>query len=270
MPRFAANLSWLYGEAPFEQRPALAHRDGFTAVECLFPYETMNAGRFRTQLDQQALSLVLFNAPPGDWMRGDRGMAIFPERQEEFRRHLLDTALPYADITGCQRLHIMAGVLSPEDNPERAREMFLENLSWACNQVTSHTVSLVIEPINDTDMPGYFLTRQEQAHRLVADINSPRLGVQMDLYHCQRMEGQVWDEIMRYLPGGKVHHMQIAGHPGRHEPLAGTIPYPAIFDLVDRLGYPGYLGCEYSPLAQTQDGLAQWLPSNFKLGKNHV
>lgn len=260
MPRFAANISWLYTEVPFVERMALAAEDGFAAVECLFPYEEMDARNCQLLLECAHLPLVLFNAPPGNWAHGDRGLASIPQRRHEFRRTFLDIALPYAVKTHCPRLHIMAGILPPDGERQRAHDCFLDNLAWASQEAAPLGIGLVIEPINPQDMPGYFLTHQAQAHQIVQLIGASHLGVQMDLYHCQQVEGMAMQQLRHYLPSGAIHHLQIAGHPGRHEPIAGTIPYPELFAFLDEQSWPGYVGCEYRPNTQTRMGLDQWKP----------
>ena len=261
MPQFSANLSWLYFEVPFPDRVTQAAADGFSAVECLFPYQELSAQEFRSRLSDQALDLVLFNAPPGNWAQGERGLAIHEERQAEFRQSFLEVALPYALATHCPCLHIMAGLMGQDDSPQRLRDTFLENLAWACRQAAVHHLGLVIEPINPIDMPNYFLTHQAQAHTLVQAIDAANLGVQMDLYHCHRVEGQVAQEVLQWVPSGRVHHIQIAGFPGRHEPAGGDIDYPYLFTLLDTLGYAGHVGCEYRPATTTREGLLRWWPA---------
>ena len=265
MPHFSANLNWLYSEVPFPNRAAQAAADGFSAVECLFPYQELSASEFHVQLTDQALDLVLFNTPPGNWAKGERGLAIHEEKQAEFRQSFLEVALPYALVTHCPRLHVMAGVMGPDDSSQRLQDTFLENLAWACRQAAVHHLGLVIEPINPMDMPNYFLTHQAQAHALVQTLDAANLGVQMDLYHCHRVEGQVTQEVLHWVPSGRVHHMQIAGFPGRHEPIGGDIDYPSLFALLDTLGYEGHVGCEYQPTTTTRAGLLQWWPDQRKI-----
>ncbi|MDE1942685.1 MAG: TIM barrel protein [Betaproteobacteria bacterium] len=257
MPRFAANLTLLYSEVPFEARFAAARADGFEAVECLFPY-SLPAHDFRAQLEAAGLRQVLFNAPPGDWAAGERGLAALPGREAEFRRSILEQALPYADTLRCPLLHVMAGILPPGADPVAWRDTYLENLSWTATQAASHGVTLTIEPLNPVDMPGYFLQRQAEAHAIVMAVGAANLGVQMDLYHCHQVEGQLAVQLADYLPTGRVCHLQVAGYPGRHEPDVGEIDYPPLFREIDRLGYAGWIGCEYRPLAGTSQGLG-WL-----------
>lgn len=255
MLRFAANLSFLYGENIFPDRFAAAARDGFTAVEYLFPYE-YPAQQVRSWLQAHSLAQVLFNAPPGDWAEGDRGIASLPGREAEFRA-TIQTALEYAQALSCPRVHVMAG--SQATGMERAamRSTFVTNLKWAVQQSAPLGVELLIEPINTRDMPGYFLNRQDEAHAIVDEIGSPALKVQMDLYHCQIVEGDVSMKLRKYL-GKNVGHIQVASVPDRNEPDQGEINYDYLFGLIEELGYKGWIGCEYRPKAGTSEGLG-WL-----------
>jgi 2-dehydrotetronate isomerase len=254
MPHFAANLSLMYVELPFLDRFAAAARDGFTAVEFLFPYEH-EAEDLAARLQANGLTQALFNLPPGDWAAGDRGMACQPGREAEFAAGL-EQALRYAKATGCQRLHAMAGLLPAGVSPERARAVYVDNLRIAARRCAAHGVTLLIEPINTRDMPGYFLNYQQQAHDMVAEVGDSHLKVQMDWYHCQIMEGDVCRRLEKHFAG--VGHIQIAGVPDRHEPDEGELHHPYLFDRLDALGYEGFVGCEYRPRAGTSAGLG-WL-----------
>jgi len=252
MPRFAANLSMLYPEHAFLDRFEAAARDGFTAVEYLFPY-ALAPSDLAARLNVHGLQQVLFNAPPGDWDQGERGLACLPGREAEFQAGI-GQALDYAGALSCPRIHVMAG-LKPQDLAwDAAQATYLANLRWAAQQAARHGVEILIEPINTRDMPGFFLTRQDQAHAIVAEIKAPNLKVQMDLYHCQIMEGDLAMKLRRYLPTGKVGHLQIAGVPERHEPDVGELNYPYLFALLDELGYTGWVGCEYRPQRGSQPG----------------
>jgi hydroxypyruvate isomerase len=256
MPRFAANLSLMYTEHDFLDRFGAAARDGFEASEFLFPY-AWPAATLAPRLADAGLRQVLFNAPPGDWDGGERGMAALPGREAEFRGNLLK-ALEYAEVLQCPRIHVMAGIVPAGADPVRLHATYVDNLGWAAEQAARAGRTLLLEPINSRDMPGYFLQRQEQAHAVLAEIGSPHLQVQMDLYHCQIMEGDLETRIRRWLPTGRVGHMQIAGVPDRHEPDRGEVNYPYLFQLLDALGYEGWIGCEYRPAAGTSAGLG-WL-----------
>lgn len=254
MPRFAANLTLLYTDRPFLDRFAAAAADGFEAVECLFPYDHPPEA-IAKRLRECGLTLALMNLPPGDWAAGERGLAALPGREVEFRQGL-ERALAYARATGCRRLHAMAGVAPPGAARDEMHRTFVENLRTAARRAAKEGVTLTIEPINLRDMPGYFLNFQQQAHDIVEEVGEPALAVQMDLYHCQIMEGDLTRRLERHLP--RVAHIQIAGVPDRHEPDVGEIHYPWVFDFLDRLGYDGYVGCEYRPRGDTSAGLG-WL-----------
>ena len=247
MPKFAANLSMLYQELPFLERFGAAARDGFGAVEYLFPY-AFSAADIAARLRDNGLQQVLFNASPGNWETGERGFACLPGRDDEFRA-AIDEALRYAEALHCPRVHVMAGLQPPGADREALRKIYIDRLRMAARIAAATRVTLLIEPINTRDIPGYFLNRQDEAHSVVAEIGAANLKVQMDLYHCQVVEGDVAMKIRQYLPGGNVGHIQIAGVPGRHEPNVGELNYPYLFDVLDECGYDGWVGCEYRPRA---------------------
>ncbi len=258
MPRFAANLSLMYGEHAFLDRFAAAAADGFDAVEFLFPYEHAPAD-IAAALRRHGLTQALFNLPPGDMDAGERGLAALPGREAQFAASL-EQALPHAQATGCRRLHAMAGVAAPGADRAAMHATYVANLRRAAARVAPLGITLLIEPINTRDMPGYFLTRQAEAHAVVAEVGAPNLAVQMDLYHCQITEGDLAAKLRLFVggAGSRVGHVQIAGVPGRHEPDDGEVHYPFLFDLLDELGYEGFVGCEYRPRAGTSAGLG-WL-----------
>lgn len=249
MPRFAANLSMLYNEHDFLDRFAAAAQDGFSAVEYLFPY-AFNAQDLRDRLQDHGLAQVLFNAPPGDWDGGERGLACLPGRQAEFRDGFTK-ALDYAVALSCPRVHVMAGIAPASEDVARLQAIYEANLQWAAQEAQPMGVQVLIEPINTRDMPGYFLNRQEAAHQLVQRLGVPNLKVQFDIYHCQVMEGDVASKIRHYLPTGRVGHLQIAGVPQRHEPSMGELNYDYLFGLIDSVSaqchWDGWIGCEYRP-----------------------
>ena len=256
MPRFAANLTMMYAEHAFLDRFAAAAADGFGAVEFLFPYE-WPAATLAALLAEHGLEQVLFNAPPGDFAAGERGIACLPGRESEFRGGLA-RALDYAAALRCPRVHLMAGLAPANSGRAELRRTYLANLAWAARQADAAAVDVLIEPINTRDIPGYFLNRQDEAHAILAELELPRLKVQMDLYHCQIVEGDVAMKLRRYLPSGRVGHLQIAGVPDRHEPDSGELEHGYLFGVIDELGYPGWIGCEYRPAAGTSNGLG-WL-----------
>ena len=255
MLRFAANLSFLYGEYDFPERFAAAAKDGFTGVEYLFPYD-YPAQHLAARLQENSLVQVLFNAPPGDWAAGERGLASLPGREAEFHT-AIQTALAYAQALTCPRVHVMAGLQPSGAERSAMHRTFVANLAWAAELAAPAGVELLIEPINTRDMPGYFLNRQDEAHAIVDEIGNPALKVQMDLYHCQIVEGDVSMKLKKYL-GKNVGHLQIASVPDRNEPDRGELNYEYLLDLIEERGYNGWIGCEYRPKAGTSEGLG-WL-----------
>ena len=265
MPRFAANLSMLYNEHAFLDRFAAAAKDGFKAVEYLFPY-AFDAQDIKQRLGDKGLQQVLFNAPPGDWDAGERGLACLPGRENEFQIGFLK-ALEYADVLNCPRIHVMAGLKPEGTDPTTLEKTYIHNIAWAAAEAQKSGRDVLIEPINTRDIPGFFLNYQAQAHNIVQHIGASNVKVQMDLYHCQIMEGDLASKIRQYLPTGRVGHFQIAGVPMRHEPDLGELNHPYLFDVIDEVsaacGWDGWIGCEYRPARGaapngTHDGLA-WL-----------
>jgi hydroxypyruvate isomerase len=256
MPKFAANLSMLYNEHAFLDRFAAAAADGFKAVEYLFPYD-YKAEELAARLKANGLQQVLFNAPPGDWAKGERGTACLPGREAEFRDGVV-RAIDYAQELGCPRIHMMAGLAPQGADRAVLRKTYLANLAWAAAQATG--IQFLIEPINTRDIPRFFLNRQDDAHEVVIQVGAPNLKVQMDLYHCQIVEGDLAKKIELYLPTGRVGHFQIAGVPERQEPDVGEINHPYLFELIDRLGWDGWIGCEYRPRGATSAGLGWYHP----------
>lgn len=255
MPRFAANLTMMYTEHPFLDRFAAAAADGFSAVEFLFPYE-YPAQTIAGLLKQHGLRQVLFNAPPGDWKAGERGISALPGRESEFREGF-QRALEYAAALSCPRIHCMAGLVAAGADRARMRATYLENLAWAADQAAPAGVEIVIEPIAQRNIPGFFINLQDEAHAVLAELARPNLKVLMDLFHCQVAEGDLAMRIRKYLAEpSRVGHFQIAGVPGRHEPDTGEVRYEFLFDLLDELGYQGWIGCEYTPASGTSAGLA--------------
>ena len=254
MPKFAANLSMMYQEHAFLDRFAAGAHDGFKGVEFLFPY-AFDAADIKSRRDANDLALVLFNCPPGDWENGERGIASLPGREDEFRRGV-EVALEYCRVLGNRNLHVMAGIFKPEQDRQRHRATYVQNLAYAAQQAAGVAVTIVIEPINARDMPGYFLNRQDDAHAICKEIGAANLKVQFDLYHCQITEGDLAMTMRRDING--IAHMQIAGVPGRNEPDLGEINYHYLFSVMDELGYQGWVGCEYRPRGATSAGL-NWL-----------
>lgn len=254
MPRFAANLSMLYPQHDFLDRFAAAAADGFDAVEYLFPYE-YRPEVLKQRLDDNGLVQALFNAPPGDWAAGERGLVTLPGREQEFRQGF-ERALEYAAMLGNSNVHVMAGLLPSEAERARHHAVYLENLGYATTQAAKAGITVLLEPINTRDMPGFFLNRQDQAHAICREVGADNLKVQFDCYHCQIVEGDLASKLRRDFSG--IGHIQIAGVPDRHEPDRGEVHYPFLFELLDELGYDGWVGCEYRPHGDTSAGL-QWL-----------
>ena len=254
MPKFAANLTMMFNEVPFPERFAAAAKAGFSAVEFLFPYDYPAADVARW-LKENNLKNALFNMPPGDWAVGDRGMASIPGREQEFADGVAK-AIEYALALGTPTIHAMAGLLPEDADRETHRVTYVDNIWYAGKELAKHGLTLVIEPINSRDMPGYFLNLQSEAHAICKEIGEPNLKVQMDFYHAQIMEG---DLTMTFKnPFERIGHIQIASVPTRNEPDQGEIDYRHIFRLLDDTGYAGWVGCEYRPRGRTEDGLG-WL-----------
>jgi hydroxypyruvate isomerase len=256
MPKFAANLTMMYQEHDFLDRFAAAAKDGFAGVEFLFPYAHA-AADIKARLVEHDLTQALFNAPPGNWDAGERGLASLPGREDEFKRSIA-TALEYARVLGNDRLHVMAGLIAPDQDRARHRAVYVANLAYAAAQAASAGITVVIEPINTRDIPGFFLNRQDEAHAVCAESSARNLKVQFDLYHCQIVEGDLAMKLRKHFDG--VGHIQIAGVPERHEPDTGEINYPYLFGLMDDLKYGGWVGCEYRPRAGTSAGLGWFKP----------
>jgi 2-dehydrotetronate isomerase len=265
MPRFAANLSMMYPDLPFLDRFAAAAKDGFKAVEYLFPYAFAPAD-IQARLKDNGLQQVLFNTPPGGhdvagfdaaWTRGDRGTASVPGRETEFRAGFV-RALEWADALACPRIHAMVGLKAEGASVEAADATLIRNLQWAASEAAKAGRDVLIEPINTRSVPGFHLNRQDHAHRIVQAVGAANVKVQMDLFHCQIVEGDLSAKIAQYLPTGRVGHFQIAEVPHRHEPGTGEVNWPHIFKTIDQVsaecGWDGWVGCEYNPADATAGG----------------
>ncbi len=262
MPKFSANLGFLFTELPFLDRFAAAARAGFKGVEYASPYEhrARDIGR---RLADHGLTQALFNLPAGE--AGERGIAILAGREAAFRDGV-SRALDYAEELGCPRLNCLAGV-APADADRRAlEETFVANLAFAADAARRRGVKLLIEPINTRDIPGFFLSRSDEALRLMSRVKSDNLYLQADIYHMQVMDGDLARRLEAAAP--RIAHIQIADNPGRHEPGAGEINYAFLIPLIDRLGYDGWVGCEYHPLTTTEAGLAWMAPYRDWGGKS--
>ena len=256
MPKFAANLSMLFTEEDFLDRFMAAAEAGFKGVEYLFPYD-YSAVELKARLDDHGLTQVLHNLPAGDWGAGERGIACHPDRVEEFRAGV-EKAIDYATVLGCKQVNCLAGIQPQGVSLEQARRTLVENLRYAAEKLEAAGLLLLAEPINTRDIPGFFLNRTEQALAIFDEVGSPNLKLQYDIYHMQIMEGDLAPTIEKHL--ARIAHVQLADNPGRHEPGTGEIHYPFLFAYLDRLGYDGWIGCEYKPKTTTREGLG-WLDS---------
>ncbi len=256
MPRFAANLSMMFPEVPFLERFEKAAKAGFEAVEFLFPYEHAPKELAR-RLEDNGLVQALFNTPPGDWDKHDRGLAAVPGRENEFRSNIA-IAMEYAEALKCPRLHVMAGIPGPGVAYQTAWETYVTNLRAAAEALEPAGLDVVIEPINTRDIPGFFLNRQADGRKAIEQTGMANIGLQLDLYHCQIVEGDLAVHIDDFAD--ITRHMQIAGVPERHEPDVGELNYPYLFERIDASGYDGWIGCEYRPQGVTEDGLGWFEP----------
>ncbi len=260
MPRFAANLTMLFNEAPFLERFERAAEAGFKAVEFLFPYD-YPPRELAALLTRNGLEMALFNLPPGDWDGGERGLAALPGREREFRESL-EVALPYVEALGCRRVHMMAGIPPDGADPSGCREVLAGNLRAAADFFATHGVAVLLEPLNARDNPGYYLNHQGEAVALLEAVGAANTGLQMDFYHCQIVDGDLAGNLRSNF--AHIRHIQIAGVPERHEPDRGEVNYVYLFDLLDRLGYGGWVGCEYRPAGDTLAGLGWARPYGIK------
>lgn len=254
MPKFAANLTMLFTELDFLARFAAAARCGFTAVEYLFPYAYPKE-QLAELLRKHGLTQVLHNLPAGNWDAGERGLACHPDRVGEFQEGA-ERAIDYARTLGCRQVNCLAGIAPASIPHGRTRETFIANLKYAAPRLAAHGIKLLIEPINTHDIPGFFLSTSAQALDIMQEANEPNLYLQYDVYHMQMMEGNLAATIKQNLE--RIAHIQVADVPGRHEPGTGEINYHFLFQHLDTIGYRGWVGCEYKPLAKTEDGLG-WL-----------
>ena len=269
MPKFAANLTMLFTETGFLERFGAAAGAGFDAVEYLFPYD-YDKGVLGARLADHGLKQVLHNLPAGNWGAGERGIACLPDRTAEFEAGV-DRAIEYATALACPRVNCLAGIRPAGVDADAARQTFIRNLQYAAPCLEAAGIALLIEAINTKDVPGFFLSGTSQALDIMAAVGSKNLFLQLDMYHMHMMGEDLAQTIEDHR--SSIAHMQLADAPGRHEPGTGTIDYPSLFDLIDRVGYAGWIGCEYNPLTSTEEGL-KWLPAlagfNPPEGGSHV
>jgi len=254
MPKLAANLTMLFTELPFLHRFAAAAAAGFRGVEYMSPYEH-EPELLAERLQTAGLEQVLYNLPVGDWARGDRGIACDPSRVGEFQDSV-GSALAYARTLRCTRLNCLAGRVPENVSVERAEATLVENLRFAAPALAAAGITLLLEAVNTKDVPGFLVSTTRQAVRILDAVGTPHLRYQYDIYHMQRMEGELAETLRAFLP--RIGHVQLADNPGRHEPGTGEICYEFLLPLLDRLGYEGWVGCEYKPLTTTEAGLG-WI-----------
>lgn len=251
MPKFAANLTMLFNEVPFLDRFDKAAQNGFEAVEFLFPYG-FSAQEIKDRLTANKLRLVLHNLPAGDWDAGERGIACHPDRVEEFRSGVAK-AISYATTLGVSQVNCLAGKAPTGVSPELLRKTFVENLRYAAAELKKANLKLLIEQINTFDIPGFYLSGTQQALSIMDEVGADNLFMQYDIYHMQRMEGELAATMQKHL--ARIGHIQLADNPGRNEPGTGEINYAFLFKFLDKIGYNGWIGCEYKPATATEAGL---------------
>jgi hydroxypyruvate isomerase len=254
MPQFAANLTMLFNEVPFMDRFEKAANSGFQAVEFLFPY-AFSAQDIKQKLEQNKLKLVLHNLPAGDWDAGERGIACLPDRVSEFKDGV-SKAIEYAKTLDVKQLNCLAGKIPAGADPDLLKKTFISNLAFAAAALKIAGIKLLIEPINTFDIPGFYLSKTQQALDILNEVGSDNLFIQYDIYHAQRMEGELCKTIEANF--SKIAHIQLADNPGRNEPGTGEINYPHLFQFIDGIGYQGWIGCEYKPASNTEAGLG-WI-----------
>ena len=251
MPKFAANLTMLFNEVDFLDRFDAAAKAGFRGVEYLFPY-AYDKNQLAEKLKTLKLTQVLHNLPAGDWAGGERGIACLPARVGEFQDGV-GKAIEYATALGCRQINCLAGIAPAGVAPDMLRKTFVDNLRFAADKLKATGIRLLIEPINTFDIPGFYLSRTAQALEIMNDVGSDNLFLQYDVYHMQRMEGELAGSLKKNL--SRIRHIQIADNPGRNEPGTGEINYSFLFKHIDQIGYDGWIGCEYKPAATTVVGL---------------
>jgi hydroxypyruvate isomerase len=254
MPKFNANLTLLFNELDFLERFKAAKDAGFRGVEYLFPYAYPRQALVE-RLQLHGLTQVLHNLPAGDWAKGERGIACLPDRVGEFQDGV-GTAIEYAQALQCTQLNCLAGIAPKEIDPATLHDTLVRNLQFAAVELKRVGIRLLVEPCNTRDLPGFFLNRSQQAIELIEAVGSDNLFLQYDIYHMQVMEGNLAPSIERHLD--RIRHLQLADNPGRGEPGTGEINYPFLFAFIDRIGYRGWIGCEYKPAKGTVQGLG-WI-----------
>jgi hydroxypyruvate isomerase len=251
VPKFAANLTMLFNEVDFLSRFEAAAKAGFKGVEYLFPYD-YDKNQLAELLDKHGLKQVLHNLPAGNWAGGERGIAVLPERVGEFQEGV-GKAIEYAQVLGATQLNVLAGIVPAGADADKTRETFVSNIKFAADKLQAAGIKLLIEAINTFDIPGFYVSGTQQTLDLIKESGSNNIFVQYDIYHMQRMEGELANTIKANLPS--IAHIQLADNPGRNEPGTGEINYPFLFSFLDEIGYQGWVGCEYKPKTTTEAGL---------------
>lgn len=254
MPRFAANLNWLFTDLPMLERFDAASRAGFEAVEYMFPFDH-DIKELVDKLRSLNLIQVLFNMPPGDWESGDRGLGCLPDRVDAFRESV-QISIEAANALNCPTVNCLSGIPEADCDPDLLEQTLVQNLRYAATEFAKHDVHLVIEAINTRDMPGFYLNTSAQAFDIIEKVGSNNLSLQYDIYHMQVMEGDLANTLADNLH--RIGHLQLADNPGRHEPGTGEINYPFLFRHIDAIGYEGWIGCEYQPMVDTMSGIG-WI-----------
>lgn len=254
MPKFAANLTMLFNEVDFIQRFKAAADAGFKGVEYLFPYD-FDKNTLAEELQKHGLTQVLHNLPAGDWAGGERGIACLPDRVSEFQEGV-GRAIEYATALNCKQVNCLSGIAPQGVDADKVKQVFVDNIRFAADKLKDAGIRLLVEPVNTFDIPGFYVNRTEQAIALLDEVGSDNVYLQYDIYHAQRMEGELANTIQKHL--ARIAHIQLADNPGRNEPGTGEINYEWLFKFIDKIGYDGWIGCEYKPAAATTDGLG-WI-----------
>jgi hydroxypyruvate isomerase len=254
MPKFSANLTMLFTDVDFMDRFEKASQFGFKGVECLFPYGWKKE-QLSEKLEKYGLQQVLHNLPAGNWGAGERGIACLSGREGKFQEGV-GLAIEYAKALNCKRLNCLVGKTPQGVPPEKVRQTLVSNLQFAAAALEKEGIRLLIEPLNDRDIPGFYLIHTQDALRLMEEVSHSNLWLQYDIYHMQIMEGNLTKTILNNL--NRIAHIQLADNPGRHEPGTGEINFTNLFRSIDEAGYEGWIGCEYAPVGKTEDGL-QWI-----------
>jgi hydroxypyruvate isomerase len=259
MPKFSANLTMLFTETDFLNRFERAAKAGFKAVEFMSPYE-YDAEEIMNKVNANKLEIILVNTPAGNFSAGERGIACLPDRVAEFRASI-GLSIKYAKALKCPRLNCMTGIVPKGADMNKVKQTYIENLKFAADATQKEGIALEIEPLNNIDMPGTYLTFTSQAKDIMSEVNHPNLGLQYDVYHMQIMEGNLTQTIRNNI--GCIKHIQVADNPGRHEPSTGEINFPYLFQAIDEAGYKGWIGAEYKPGTTTEKSL-DWAKKYLK------